>query len=389
MQELGEVCSFQRGLTYAKGDEVELSDNVVLRANNISMATSALDFAELKYIKDSIAIPQSKLVRRDTLMICTASGSKSHLGKVAYVDDDYGYAFGGFMGLLVPEREVHGRFLYYAMLSDDYKEFISRLSDGVNINNLKWDDLKHFNLPVPPLPEQQRIASKLDAAFAALHEAQGHIECNRANARELFESYLNGVFEGLANDENCVHALGDEVGFQGGSQPPKSEFIYKPQEGYVRFLQIRDFKRDDKATYIPLSRKNRTCEEQDIMLGRYGASVGNVLTGRAGAYNVALIKTIPSGTLDPGYFYFYLLSRFFQVPLLNVAARSAQDGFSKEDISGFLLPLPNLNKQKAIAAKLKELQWQASTLETTYQQKLAELSALKQSLLGAAFTGQL
>jgi hypothetical protein len=247
VQELGEVCSFQRGLTYAKGDEVELSDNVVLRANNISMATSALDFAELKYIKDSIAIPQSKLVRRDTLMICTASGSKSHLGKVAYVDDDYGYAFGGFMGLLVPEREVHGRFLYYAMLSDDYKEFISRLSDGVNINNLKWDDLKHFNLPVPPLPEQQRIASKLDAAFAALHEAQGHIECNRANARELFESYLNGVFEGLANDENCVHALGDEVGFQGGSQPPKSEFIYKPQEGYVRFLQIRDFKRDDKA----------------------------------------------------------------------------------------------------------------------------------------------
>lgn len=244
-------------------------------------------------------------------------------------------------------------------------------------------------IPLPPLPEQQRIVAKLDAAFAALREVEGHLERNRANARDLFESYLNGVFEGKGNDEDDIRSLGDEVDFQGGSQPPKSEFIYEQREGYVRFLQIRDFKRDDKVTYIPVSKKNRTCEEHDIMLGRYGASVGNVLTGRAGAYNVALIKTIPSKALDRDYFYFYLRSRFFQVPLLGVAARSAQDGFSKEDISGFPLPMPKLEEQKSIAEKLREVQIQANALESTYAQKLEELGELKKSILGAAFRGEL
>jgi restriction endonuclease S subunit len=154
-------------------------------------------------------------------------------------------------------------FQYYSQ-SDLYLKDVAKLISGTTRDRISRKNLGTVPVPNPPLPEQERIVGKLDAAFAALAEAQAHVERNRANARELFESYLNGVFEGLANDENCVHALGDEVGFQGGSQPPKSEFIYKPQEGYVRFLQIRDFKRDDKATYIPLSRKNRTCEEQDI-----------------------------------------------------------------------------------------------------------------------------
>ena len=90
---LGELCEFQRGLTYSKGDEVNFSENVVLRANNINLTTNLLDFTELKYISNSIAVPDSKKVKKGSLIICTASGSKSHLGKIAYIDDDCDYAF--------------------------------------------------------------------------------------------------------------------------------------------------------------------------------------------------------------------------------------------------------------------------------------------------------
>src|SRR5689334_18880428 len=93
---LGELCEFQRGLTYAKGDEVEVSDNVVLRATNIDLATNLLNLHELRYISDKVVVPDSKKVKKGSLIFCTASGSKNHLGKVAYIDDDYGYAFGGF-----------------------------------------------------------------------------------------------------------------------------------------------------------------------------------------------------------------------------------------------------------------------------------------------------
>lgn len=66
--------------------------------------------------------------------------------------------------------------------------------------------------------------------------------------------------------------LGEVCEFEGGSQPPKSQFIYEPRPGYVRFLQIRDFGSDKNITFIPESKKNRVCSEGDIMIGRYGAS---------------------------------------------------------------------------------------------------------------------
>jgi type I restriction enzyme S subunit len=146
-----------------------------------------------------------------------------------------------------------------------------------------------------------------------------------------------------------VKRLGDVCDFEGGSQPPKSNFIYEPRKGYVRFLQIRDFKSDKNITYIPESKKNRYCNEDDILLGRYGASVGKVLINKTGAYNVAVMKTIPNKKiLDKNFFYFYLTSAEFQVRLSNVASRSAQDGFSKDDINDFPIIIPPLSEQKRI-----------------------------------------
>ncbi len=147
--------------------------------------------------------------------------------------------------------------------------------------------------------------------------------------------------------------LGDVCDFQGGSQPPKKEFVFEPQEGYVRFLQIRDFKSDKNVTYIPIAKKNRLCNTDDILIGRYGASVGQILRGLGGAYNVALMKTIPNEELiSKGWLYAYLNSPLFQKPLMEVSSRSAQNGFSKDDISNFELPLPPLAEQQRIVAKL-------------------------------------
>ena len=140
IESLGELCEFQRGLTYTKGDEVDLSDNVVLRATNIDLTTNLLNFDELKYISDRVVVPDSKKVKKGSLMICTASGSKSHLGKVAYIDDDYDYAFGGFMGMITPQNGLNSKYLFHLMTSPKYKDFIGALSDGANINNLKFAD---------------------------------------------------------------------------------------------------------------------------------------------------------------------------------------------------------------------------------------------------------
>lgn len=149
--------------------------------------------------------------------------------------------------------------------------------------------------------------------------------------------------------------LGELCHFQGGTQPPKSKFVDSPREGYVRLLQIRDFKSDDKAVYVPDDGKLKKCVQSDIMIGRYGASVGQIHKGKAGAYNVALIRTSPDlDRLDHNFFYYYLTSELFQKPLLARSARGAQNGFNRADIAPFPVPLPPLEEQRRIVAMLDE-----------------------------------
>ena len=389
MATLGDLCQFRRGLTYKKSDEVASSRNAILRANNITVETGEINLSDIRFIRDEIEIPNSKKVARNCLLVCTASGSKNHLGKIALIEDDLSYAFGGFMGLLVPSNTVLPKYLFWLTRSHLYKDFISDLSDGININNLKWSQLSQFTVTLPPLPEQKRIVAILDEAFAGIATAVANTEKNLANARELFESYLNNVFtqkgEGWVEKRLC-----DVCDFQGGSQPPKSTFVSKPKPGYVRLLQIRDFKSDNKAVYIAENQAKKRCKDEDVMIGRYGASVGQIHRGKSGAYNVALMKTIPDVTrLDRDYLYFYLLSPLFQDSLSTVAARSAQAGFSKSDIKDFLLPLPPLSEQQRIASRLNALSSETQRLESLYQHKLTTLAELKQSLLHKAFSGAL
>jgi type I restriction enzyme S subunit len=180
--------------------------------------------------------------------------------------------------------------------------------------------------------------------------------------------------------------LGDVCDFEGGSQPPKSEFIYDEKTGYLRFLQIRDFGSDKNITYIRHSKKNRLCDENDILIGRYGASVGKILTGKSGAYNVALMKTIPNlEVLDQSWFYHFLISDEFQKPLLNVADRSAQAGFSKDDIYNFLVPVPPLSEQQRIVGLLDEAFEGLATAKANAEKNLQNARALFESHLQSVF----
>ena len=181
--------------------------------------------------------------------------------------------------------------------------------------------------------------------------------------------------------------LGEVSDFQGGSQPPKSQFIDSPSEGYVRLLQIRDFKSDNKAIYIPVSQKNKICSADDIMLARYGASVGQIHRGKGGAYNVALIRTIPDDSIiDRDFYYYYLTSSLFQIPLLKVAgSRAAQAGFSKLDIVDFPISLPSLLNQKRIVAILGEAFAGISQAVVNAEKNLANARELFESYLNNIF----
>jgi type I restriction enzyme, S subunit len=183
--------------------------------------------------------------------------------------------------------------------------------------------------------------------------------------------------------------LGEVCDFEGGSQPPKVNFIHEPRKGYVRFLQIRDFGSDKHITYIPDSKKNRHCAENDILLGRYGASVGKILINKKGAYNVAIMKTLPKyDVLDKKYFYFYLISDEFQKRLSKVAARSAQAGFSKDDIYDFPVMTPPLPEQHRIVKILDEVFGNIEKAKENAEKNLQNAKELFESYLQSVFSNE-
>ena len=153
--------------------------------------------------------------------------------------------------------------------------------------------------------------------------------------------------------------LTDICDVQGGSQPPKEEWSFEEQEGYIRMLQIRDFTQSERVTpeYIKISNSTKICEADDILIARYGASIGKILTGLAGAYNVAIMRTIPdTSKIKKKYLYYYLQSPYFQNAILNVGSRAAQAGFNKEDLSKLDIECPELSEQENIASILDKVE---------------------------------
>jgi type I restriction enzyme S subunit len=400
-KELGELCEFQRGLTYGKSDEVDVSVNVVLRANNVHLATHTLDLSDLRYISDSVSVPANKKVRRGSLLICTASGSKSHLGKVAYVDEDYGYAFGGFMGQLTPAAGVDGRYLFHVLTSPAYKAFIEALSDGLNINNLKFDDLRQFPVALPGIEEQRRIVAILDEAFEAIAIAKANAEKNLWNSRELFESALDAAL--LRHDNGYVEAtLGDEIELLAGYAFSSKGYTNAADgvrllrgdnimQGYLRWDDAKAWPANDVGPYARFALR-----EGDVVLAMDRPWVkAGLKRAQIGVDDLPCLQVQRTARLRPtrgmsvSFLYHLTGSRSFSKHLLGLQTGLGVPHISGKQIESFRFMLPPHDAQRTIASTLDELEQESGRLADICQKKLAALDELKKSLLHQAFAGQL
>ncbi|MBP3499587.1 MAG: restriction endonuclease subunit S [Akkermansia sp.] len=143
------------------------------------------------------------------------------------------------------------------------------------------------------------------------------------------------------------------IDISGGAQPPKSKFKSEPAAGYIRLFQIRDYGTTPNPVFIPEKSATKRTRKGDILLARYGASVGKVFFAEEGAYNVAMAKVIPlfPSIINITYLYYFYHGTIYQ-QLVKNNSRSAQAGFNREDMESLLFPLPPLNEQHRIVEKL-------------------------------------
>ncbi len=181
----------------------------------------------------------------------------------------------------------------------------------------------------------------------------------------------------------------------GGSQPPKSKFISEARDGYIRLYQIRDYGNNPVPVYIPISAASKISHKGDILLARYGASLGKVFWAEDGAYNVAMARVIPlyeTELISKEFLFLFYQSSLYQ-SVIHANSRSAQAGFNKEDLSSLFFPLPPRSEQKRIVCAYEKLQPFLNAYDDAAH-SLATMNkdfpeALKKSILQEAVQGKL
>lgn len=180
-----------------------------------------------------------------------------------------------------------------------------------------------------------------------------------------------------------VKNLLDIVEWISGAQPPKATFIYQPQNGYVRFIQNRDYAGDTNVTYIKESKNNKVCDVFDIMMDKYG-DAGRVRYGLAGAYNVALSKIKVNVRYGQEYIRKFLESDSVYNYLYNACMASTRASLNGEILGNLNIAIPNDTLLKNYEMRNKQIINQI--LQNKQENEI--LSNLRDFLLPMLMNGQ-
>lgn len=284
----------------------------------------------------------TKFRNGDTIMAritpCLENGKTA---KVNILDDgEIGFGSTEYIVFRAKEGVSDEDYLYYLICSPIVRDAaIKSMVGSSGRQRVQTDVVQNIEIDLPCISEQRKIGvllRSLDDKIELNNKINENLEQQaQAIYQEWFVSQVNGH-----PDNYRKVSLADLMDYAGGSQPPASEFISEEREGYIRFVQIRDYESDSHLTYIPISTKNKLCNEFDIMIARYGAALGRICFGLNGAYNVALAKVIPKQTYYREFLRCYLSSRVFYEGINNKGGRSAQAGFNQSDIKSFELFVP-------------------------------------------------
>jgi type I restriction enzyme S subunit len=297
----------------------------------------------------------------------------------------------GFTSALVP------RFLFYGVNS--YLKAIEDVTGYATVKHLSSKQILSIEFPLPTLPEQQRIVGILDQAFEGIATAKSNIERNRQNARAIFESHRQSVF--TQRGEGWVEkALGELASFRNGLN-----FTESSHGESVKIVGVSDFQRNFWAPLEGLEtvriggalRDSDLLKENDLLFVRSNGNVkligrcllvGEVI-GKVAHSGFTIRARLTEGGVAAKYLCYFLKSKDVRQEMIDGGVGMNIKSLNQETLSALIVPLPSAIEQTRIATQLEAIDANTERLVTLYDRKLAQLEALKRSLLHQAFSGQL
>jgi len=378
---LSDCCEFQRGVTYSTKDEVDFDGIGILRANNINADTSKLNFENLRLIRRESKVKESQKLKKNDVLICTASGSLDHIGKVAFAKEDTGYYAGGFMGIIRPlEKEINPNLLFNIFLSERFTTFIQKQRAGTNIQNLKFSDIEGFSIPLPPLEEQKQIA----VLFQSIETAMEQVDLQEKNLLNLKNKLLKDLFSERKQFGNHLKEKDfEKVRFEKVAtniservEPKKTELTF-----YVglEHLDADNLKIERTGTPDDVIGTKLKIYKGDIIFGKRRAYLRKVAVshfdGIASAHSMILRAN--EKHIEKEFLPYFMQSDVFMSRAVQISEGSLSPTIKNKTLAVQEFILPKKEKQKELISLFKQFD---ETMEQLKQQKTT-LKHLKQKLL--------
>ena len=285
------------------------------------------------------------------------------LGNTATIPESGKYIQSGDIGLVIPnENEIDKRYSYYLLSSEVVKKQLDAGSQQTKIRHTSPDAIKNCYAYILEKKDQIKVARMLDFINKKI-DINNRINDNLEQQTKLLYDYWFTQFD-FPNEEGKPYRTSggkmiwnevlkrdipadwsvvpflDIVSWESNSQPPKSEFVYEPKEGYVRFIQNRDYDSDTHKTYIPLTKNLSIVDRYDILMDKYG-DAGAVRYGIEGAFNVALGKIAVHNPNYREYVRSFLESEGIYNYLHNSCMASTRASLSEANLSMLNIVIPS------------------------------------------------
>ena len=437
------ISEIIRGVSYKKNEaSSSYSEHsiYILRGGNIQDGRIDFETDDNVYVKSHLVNPK-QYIQKDDVVIVGSTGSKKLIGKAGIAGDKLAnVSFGAFL-MLLRTYTVNSKYHSYFFQTAYYRNTISELAGGVNINNIRKEHLENLKFPLPPLAEQERIVAKLDKLFAQhekikkaldripqLLEAFRQKVLTQAVTGKLTEKWREGkdledaelFIEQVISDRNeHDRTLKRKIVFESiaGSYeiPPKWSFSFLQNLGQFTRGKSKDRPRNDKKLFngsypfiqtgdvsnskMYINEYKNTYSEFGLRQSRLFPKGTLCVTIAANIAETAILNFdscfpdsvvgyIPYKNLYSSEFAMYFINTI-RKQLEHFAPATAQKNINMAILTEIPFPVPPLQEQQEIVRRVESLFAKADTIEERYQALKAKIARLPQAILHKAFKGEL
>lgn len=397
VKKLGEVCVIKPPKKEAK-DKLKDTDFVTfLPMEDLGISSKEVIPLKERQLKDVVG-SYTYFAENDVLLAkITPCFENGKVGISRNLTNGIGFGSSEYI-VFRSKGEVIQDYLFYFLSRESFRQEGKKFMSGaVGHKRVSKEFIDNFLLPFPKsLPEQQRIVAILDEVFDGITKAKANAEQNLKNAQELFESYLQSVFE--TKGEGWEEKRLGEISKINYGYTEKASF----EEIGPKFLRITDIQDNNVAwETVPYCKCKQSdlpkykLETGDIVFARTGATTGksylldNPPESIFASYLIRL-KLISKKDFIPEFVAYYFQTKTYWDKINAGISGSAQGGFNASKLGELIFSFPEtLKDQQTIVKKLDALSLETKKLETIYLTKIADLEELKKSILHKAFNGEL